>query len=273
MGMSEERQALRNEIAGVLLSHADELAARMEKAYVEQYPDSHANQMDAAKIHSWTLSEISDFADYLKTSDPTKRSFVGFYGDLFVDRHNQDLTPYVNYLTSMLFEARMIAPMIMAEYLGNPARARKLIDEFERAIQDLIVYNTGLYAEMATQRGAISRTWNLMSELPLESALPDTPAKRHGAKSLDAVNDAGASPKEGGRHFGAGERGNDVLPGADALTAREITVLEELLAGRSNQEIAANLSISQNTAKNHVSHIFEKYGVSSRAELLAFILG
>jgi DNA-binding NarL/FixJ family response regulator len=58
-----------------------------------------------------------------------------------------------------------------------------------------------------------------------------------------------------------------------ALTSREQDVLDGLLAGRTDKEIAADLSISRYTASQHVRSIFRKMGVSTRAELLARFLG
>jgi DNA-binding CsgD family transcriptional regulator len=55
------------------------------------------------------------------------------------------------------------------------------------------------------------------------------------------------------------ERGSD-------LSERELAVLRLIVAGRSNQAIADELFISWTTARTHVSHIFRKLGVSSRAE-------
>lgn len=56
------------------------------------------------------------------------------------------------------------------------------------------------------------------------------------------------------------------------LTEREKEVLQLILSGKSNKEIAANLSISENTVKTHVRNIFSKYDVSSRAELISSLL-
>ena len=56
------------------------------------------------------------------------------------------------------------------------------------------------------------------------------------------------------------------------VTPREMEVLELLLKGKSNQDIADNLYISLATVKNHVNHIFNKLGVSSRAELIRIVL-
>ena len=53
------------------------------------------------------------------------------------------------------------------------------------------------------------------------------------------------------------------------LTAREIEVLTLLAAGLGNKTIAARLAISEHTVKTHVTSLFSKLGVSSRAEAVA----
>jgi DNA-binding NarL/FixJ family response regulator len=50
------------------------------------------------------------------------------------------------------------------------------------------------------------------------------------------------------------------------LTAREREVLEMMAKGLSNQEIGEALSISPESVKIHLKHIFEKLGVSNRVE-------
>lgn len=53
------------------------------------------------------------------------------------------------------------------------------------------------------------------------------------------------------------------------LTAREVDVLSLLAEGRSNADIAAVLFVSPKTARNHVSSILGKLGVTTRAEAVA----
>lgn len=48
------------------------------------------------------------------------------------------------------------------------------------------------------------------------------------------------------------------------LTARELHVLERIVAGRANKEIAADLAISEATVKTHVNNLLSKLGVSDR---------
>jgi DNA-binding NarL/FixJ family response regulator len=54
------------------------------------------------------------------------------------------------------------------------------------------------------------------------------------------------------------------------LTAREREVLVLVAQGATNKEIAAKLVVSDNTARNHVSHILAKLGFSRRSEAAAY---
>src|SRR5580692_5211244 len=49
-----------------------------------------------------------------------------------------------------------------------------------------------------------------------------------------------------------------------ALTARDLAVLERIVAGRANKEIATDLDISEATVKTHVNNLLGKLGVSDR---------
>lgn len=62
-------------------------------------------------------------------------------------------------------------------------------------------------------------------------------------------------------------RGNEKAPPPpSALTPREVEVLKLIGRGTSNREIAERLFISEKTTKNHLTHIFEKIGVSDRTQ-------
>jgi ATP/maltotriose-dependent transcriptional regulator MalT len=56
---------------------------------------------------------------------------------------------------------------------------------------------------------------------------------------------------------------------AGGLTARELEVLRLVAAGKSNRAIAADLVLSERTVDRHVSNIFTKLGLSSRAAATA----
>jgi DNA-binding NarL/FixJ family response regulator len=67
---------------------------------------------------------------------------------------------------------------------------------------------------------------------------------------------------QGLRQFGApGSAGTPA-----SLTKTEIRVMDLLGRGKSNKEIAAELTCSVKTIKNHLNSIFQKLGVSNRTE-------
>ncbi len=54
------------------------------------------------------------------------------------------------------------------------------------------------------------------------------------------------------------------------LTRRELDIIRAVLDGDTNREIAKRLTISENTVKRHLMHIYNKMGVSTRVELALF---
>jgi len=59
------------------------------------------------------------------------------------------------------------------------------------------------------------------------------------------------------------------VPGSE-LTEREREVLALVARGYTNKQIADTLFVSEKTARNHVSHILDKLGLSRRSEAAAF---
>jgi two-component system nitrate/nitrite response regulator NarL len=59
---------------------------------------------------------------------------------------------------------------------------------------------------------------------------------------------------------------------AFGFTARQLEIIAALVAGATNRDIAKQLSISATTVKYHLSHMFDKAGVSNRVELALFAL-
>jgi DNA-binding NarL/FixJ family response regulator len=65
---------------------------------------------------------------------------------------------------------------------------------------------------------------------------------------------------------GSASRGGPVAPLPPDLTPRERDVLAGLGGGLSNAQLAAELTISEATAKTHVSRVLAKLGVASRVQ-------
>jgi DNA-binding NarL/FixJ family response regulator len=76
---------------------------------------------------------------------------------------------------------------------------------------------------------------------------------------------AGGAPLDptAARSLLTGMRGH---PAADTLTDREREVLELVRQGHPNKSIARRLRISERTVKAHVTHVFQRIGVSDRTQ-------
>lgn len=74
------------------------------------------------------------------------------------------------------------------------------------------------------------------------------------------------------RALGGGSNGPHTSRGMPLLTRREEEIVELLLGGMTNREIATHLGLSEHTIKNYFFSIFEKIGVSTRVELLLYAM-
>ena len=68
---------------------------------------------------------------------------------------------------------------------------------------------------------------------------------------------------------GSGVRNDGLLI---KLSNREREVVEHLLSGRTNREIADHLEISERTVKNHLWKIYKKMGVETRTQLFSMLV-
>ena len=59
-------------------------------------------------------------------------------------------------------------------------------------------------------------------------------------------------------------------PPASHLTPRELQVVGAIVDGATNKDIGRSFGLSEQTVKNHLSHIYDKLGVSNRLELALY---
>ena len=100
-------------------------------------------------------------------------------------------------------------------------------------------------------------------------------AAEQAARALTAEVDEGRLDREavGAVLAAAGHPSNQTRTSwPAALTEREVEVLRLVAGARSNKEIAGLLVISDETVKNHVRHIYEKIGRSTRAGAALFAM-
>ncbi|HET7273315.1 MAG TPA: LuxR C-terminal-related transcriptional regulator [Rubrobacter sp.] len=108
-----------------------------------------------------------------------------------------------------------------------------------------------LRAGLDGARHATVRAWTLAGPLRVEAA----PGDDRGAVSVVLTLERPSIPPE--------------LPVVWPMTQAERRVLELLVRGLSNRELAIELNVSVNTIQTHLSHAYEKLGVHNRSQLLA----
>ncbi|MCG9711811.1 LuxR C-terminal-related transcriptional regulator [Shewanella insulae] len=103
---------------------------------------------------------------------------------------------------------------------------------------------------------------------------PITAAVFYGDASLEHIGKALANVLRGQtvipQDLLSASSDQEQLDGADNLTIREREVLQALLTGSTNVDIANQLFVSESTIKTHLYRVFRKIGVSSRGQAIAW---
>ncbi len=63
----------------------------------------------------------------------------------------------------------------------------------------------------------------------------------------------------------------DALAVEKGLTERELQIARGIMEGKSNKELAADLGISENTARNHIYNLYRKLGIQKRLDLVVLV--
>ena len=142
------------------------------------------------------------------------------------------------------------------------AGAGRLREEIGVPIEPALLTNWERFLETLAQRLSASERTEASA---LGRAFPLRELVAHAI--ADAAPGRAARPQpESGSSQGADD--HPPVP----LTARETEVLELLVEGRTNPEIAEELFISPRTVSVHVTHILEKLGVENRSAAVALAL-
>ena len=209
-----------------------------------------------------------------------------------VDAAAAMLRPVLDEAVGLVARSRLLAGHVEVMIaVGDAAAARVSADEL-RAIADdvgaplpraMALHATGavLVAEQepAAAWGVLRRAWRAWQELdaPYEAARvrvlmglaclgrrdPDSADMEFDAARL-VFEQLGAAPDV------ARVQALSRAPTTGVLTTREAQVLRLVATGMTNRAVAAELFLSEKTVARHVSNIFTKLGVSSRAAATAY---
>jgi DNA-binding NarL/FixJ family response regulator len=162
------------------------------------------------------------------------------------------------------------------ELIAQAATGREAIEQFRRHRPDVTLMDL----QMPNMSG-IEATIGIRSEFPnarilvLTTYAGDVQMKRAfqaGARGyllkasvhtdlLDAIRAVHAGRKRIPPEIATELAGH---AGEEELTAREMDVLRLIARGNANKEIAAQLSITEETVKSHITHILGKLGANDR---------
>ena len=142
----------------------------------------------------------------------------------------------------------------MPELSGIEA-TRKILEKFPQAgILMLSMHAEETLVSQALEAGARGYVLKNAMELDLVSAVKSIAA---GMTVLD--------PQVSRPDALKGERGG-------GLTPRELEILQHIVAGKSNKEIAADLNLSANTVAVHRANIMDTLGIHKTAELVVYAI-
>jgi NarL family two-component system response regulator LiaR len=152
----------------------------------------------------------------------------------------------------------VLMDMIMPGLDGSEATRRIVAQGSPVKIIILTSFHEQELVEQALKAGATSYLLKNVSAGELAAAIQSAYAGR-----------ATLAPEATAALINATRQKNEV--GSD-LTGRERAVLQLLVHGRSNSEMAAQLSISLATIKFHLTNIYSKLGAKSRVEAVTIAL-
>lgn len=257
---TDDETRLGHRLSQLIFDNFERIVEALISTYAATYPESPTNLLDDETIYQWTSSNLTDMAKAFVDVDPGLLNFRNAIGDCVPDPNDIDLTRFASFIACTKLEARVIASLIYQVSIeeGIPASEKsQLLGYLEKITQEIIVYSCTLYAAAVQEKGSLSRSWDLLSSIPADSSKcfistsfegdAEEDAEPHAPSGLSSIYDS-------------------------SLSRRQSQVLDLILQGMNNKEIARRLNITPNTVKNHVARLFDKFNVNSRPELLVKIM-
>jgi DNA-binding NarL/FixJ family response regulator len=128
------------------------------------------------------------------------------------------------------------------------------------------------FARLALRLEVAQARLELARALVVQSPPAAIETARHARNELEALGASREADAAAALMRSLGARGRAGPRSLGSLSRRETEVLRLLGEGLSNREIAERLFISPKTAEHHVSRIYGKLGLKSRAEAAAYVV-
>lgn len=261
---NERRTAM---IVQLIRENIDEIATALEHAWAINYPASVSNQMAYETCRPWTITCIEDVLTVIERDNPSLLNYKNMFSDAISDPTDFETSQFASFLLTMKHEARTIAPILYrtATFKGlGVIEVEALMRRFEQIFQDIISYSCKLYSESTAKPGHLSSSWDMFSSLTAVTS-GHSIAQHYASEPSNAANQ---TPQ-------AQVSAHPITPpkSGEELSPRQKDVLDLLLQGKSNAEIAAQLRIAESTTKSHISRLFDKYNVNNRSELIVALMG
>ena len=142
----------------------------------------------------------------------------------------------------------------LPQMTGLEATRKILHEQPNTAILMLSMHSEDTLVRQALEAGARGYVLKNALDLDLARAIKQVAA---GNSVLDPQVERSETLK--------GERGG-------GLTARELEILQHIVAGKSNKEIASDLNLSANTVSVHRANIMDRLGIHKTAELVVYAI-
>ena len=150
------------------------------------------------------------------------------------------------------------------------ARARVGAAAGEPDAVELLRAALNAYAALGLRLDAARARLELARALASESPDAAVDIAKRARNELDALGASREADSAAALMRSLGAKGRAGPKAVGLLSRREVEVLRLLGEGLSNREIAERLFISPKTAEHHVSRIYAKLGLSTRAEAAAY---
>lgn len=188
--------------------------------------------------------------------------------------------------TRILDQARLILAQVgfyeQAAAEGSPAQMqfgvlsallRQLLEsarDLDAALYPALLDSAGLGPALESLLAQTRRSSGLQSMLLLPRPFPALSSQQerflYRAAQLEAYAASLGCRVSSGPHEGGWALELALPAAAEALTGREVTVMQGVVAGLSNKQIAQRLQIQPRTVKFHLDNVYSKLGVTTRTE-------